>query len=433
MPQDFSVFNQNQFGSTLDPIHFEGKVIVVGAGAAGLFAGYALKELGIDFKVLEASDSIGGRLGKVEGFADFPIDQGAQWLHGKKSIIGRLIKETGTKISKDKSDEFYWFKNQLLKKLPQKVWKVVEPDGDLPDISFGEYAVQEGLGEAYRYVVEQLAGDYGADSSELSIKWTAVEEEDWSSGGSDFKFEETYFDLIDGHIASKIRDSIQLHTIVRKIDYSQEQIAVTDQEGNIHLADKVILTVPLPVLQDVDIHFTPPLTAKKKEALSKIGMGAGMKVFLKFTSRFYKENVAGGKICAAYADEITGKKGRDHVLMAFVMGKQAEYLTALGSDTAIAQALLEELDEMYAGQASEAFMDVHVENYTTKPFIRGAYSFSKVGIGDARSIAAEALADKIFFAGEAMNLNGHHQTVHGAAETGIAAVLNILELNDPIS
>ncbi|MFK7921906.1 MAG: FAD-dependent oxidoreductase, partial [Bacteroidia bacterium] len=62
-----------------------------------------------------------------------------------------------------------------------------------------------------------------------------------------------------------------------------------------------------------------------------------------------------------------------------------------------------------------------------EPFIRGAYSYSTVGIGKSRSIAAQSVDDKLFFAGEAMNLNGHHQTVHGAAETGLGAVRQILE------
>ena len=156
-------------------------------------------------------------------------------------------------------------------------------------------------------------------------------------------------------------------------------------------------------------------------------MGASLKVFLKFSSKFYDENIAGGEICAAYADEIIGKKGNDHVLLAFVMGKQAEYLTSLGSDVAITTALLGELDEMYSGQATASFLDAHVENWTTKPFIKGAYSYSKVGIGNARNIAAESIDDKLFFAGEAMNLNGHHQTVHGAMETGYREVMNILQ------
>ena len=156
-------------------------------------------------------------------------------------------------------------------------------------------------------------------------------------------------------------------------------------------------------------------------------MGAGMKVFLKFSSKFYDENIAGGQICAAYADEIVGKNGSDHVLLAFIMGQQAEYLSSLASDNDIVQELLAELDAMYNGQASASLLDAHVEDWTKHPFIKGAYSYSKIGIGNARSTAAESVDGKLFFAGEAMNLNGHHQTVHGAVETGYREVVNILK------
>ena len=63
---------------------YGGKVLIVGAGAAGLYAGYILKSKGVDFEILEASSGYGGRLGKLTNFAKFPIDLGAQWLHGKK-------------------------------------------------------------------------------------------------------------------------------------------------------------------------------------------------------------------------------------------------------------------------------------------------------------------------------------------------------------
>jgi lysine-specific histone demethylase 1B len=156
-------------------------------------------------------------------------------------------------------------------------------------------------------------------------------------------------------------------------------------------------------------------------------MEAGMKVFLKFKSKFYHENIIGGGLCAAYADETVGKKGKDNVLMAFIMGEQATALTALGEDKAISDALLKELDGMYDGKASKSFIASHVENYTTHPFIKGAYSYSTVGIGDARSIAAQALRGKVYFAGEAMNTAGHHQTVHGAVQTAYREVAAILK------
>ena len=67
-----------------------------------------------------------------------------------------------------------------------------------------------------------------------------------------------------------------------------------------------------------------------------------------------------------------------------------------------------------------------VFDYTSKPFIKGAYSYSTVGMGNAREIAAQSVDNKLFFAGEAMNVTGHHQTVHGAIESGYKAVIDIL-------
>ena len=156
-------------------------------------------------------------------------------------------------------------------------------------------------------------------------------------------------------------------------------------------------------------------------------MDAGMKVFLKFSTKFFDKNISGGSLCAAYADEGEGKAGNDNVLLAFVMGEQAEHLTSLGNDTAIVNALLGELDGMYNGQATASFMDAHVENWTTNPFVQGAYSYSTVGMHKARQIAAQPVDNTLFFAGEAMNTNGHHQTVHGAVETGYNQVINLLK------
>ena len=57
------------------------KILIVGAGAAGITAGHALSEKGIDFEILEASSVHGGRVKKNADFADFPIDLGAEWVH----------------------------------------------------------------------------------------------------------------------------------------------------------------------------------------------------------------------------------------------------------------------------------------------------------------------------------------------------------------
>jgi monoamine oxidase len=409
-----------------EDIAFKGKVLIIGAGAAGLYAGYILKSKGIDFQILEAAPNYGGRIGELIGFANFPIDIGAQWMHGKNSIISDLVTSSNTTVTLDDSEEKYWFNNQLVSSLPQDINEIFLDDYNAPDVSFEEFAIQKGFGNEYKNIVEAIAGDSGADASDISTYWKIKEEENWSSGDDDFKFQETYFDLIKKQIAIQVEDHIQLNTVVKQIDYSGATIQVSDSNNNVYTADKVIITVPITILKSGDIEFVPTLPTEKTTAFSKIGMDAGMKVFLKFSTKFFDENILGGSICAAYSDDSIGKVQDDNILLAFIMGQQAEYLTTLGSDSAITNALLQELDTMYNGQASASFVASHVQNWTTNPFVRGAYSYSTVGMGDARKIATESVSKKIYFAGEAMNINGHHQTVHGAIETGYREVINLL-------
>lgn len=409
----------------LEDIKYEGKVIVIGAGAAGLYAGYLLKSKGIDFTLLEASARYGGRMGKLTGFADYPIDTGAQWMHGRNSIIADLVKSKNIPTTLDESELSYWFNNQVISTLPKDPF-IFEKD-NLPDISFKEYAHQQGFGAEYDNIIEAIAGDQGASASALSAYWNGKDEEHWVSGTEDFKFSETYFDAIDKYIAQEVKSSIITNVQIIAVDYSADKIILKDSTNQTYFADKVIVTVPISILKLNEISFTPPLPSEKTEAFSKFGMGPGMKVFLKFSSKFYEDNLYGGTVCAAYVDDTVGKNTSDHVLLAFVMGDQAANLHALGNDAAITNALLQELDLIYGGKATPSFISSSVHDYTSKPFIKGAYGYSTVRMGNARQIAAKSVSNKLFFAGEAMNINGHHQTVHGAVESGYKAVMDILE------
>lgn len=62
------------------------KVIIVGAGVAGLTAANRFAKSGKDFdiQILEASDQFGGRISKMDNFTDFPIDLGASLIHSPK-------------------------------------------------------------------------------------------------------------------------------------------------------------------------------------------------------------------------------------------------------------------------------------------------------------------------------------------------------------
>ncbi len=420
-----AVLNGCRKESLYEDIQFDGKIIIIGAGAAGLYAGYLLKSKGIDFSILEASGTHGGRMGKLNSFADYPIDTGAQWMHGRNSIIADLVRSKNIQTTLDESELSYWFNNQVVAALPKDPF-IFEAD-ELPDVSFKDHAHQQGFDSEYDNIIEAIAGDQGASASTLSAYWNSKDEENWVSGDEDFKFAKTYFDVIDTYIAQEVLSQVQFNSPITAVDYSADKIMLTDSGGNTYTANKVIVTVPISILKLNEIAFTPALPAEKTAAFAKFGMGPGMKVFLKFSTKFYADVLYGGSVCGAYADDTVGKTTSDHVLLAFVMGDQAANLHALGSDSAITNALLQELDTIYNGQATANFIASSVHDYTAKPFIKGAYGYSTIGMGDARKIAAQPVADKLFFAGEAMNVNGHHQTVHGAVESAYKAVLDIFQ------
>ena len=259
-----TLFSSCRKETLFEDSNYSGKIIIIGSGAAGLYAGYILKSKGIDFQILEASSVYGGRLGKLTGFADFPIDKGAQWLHGKNNLLSDFITASNTKITLDDSEEAYWFNNQIVASLPKDPY--IFDAENLPDISFQDYAIQKGFGDEYKYIIENIAGDQGAEASVLSAYWNHQEEENWCSGDDDYKFEETYFDFFEKNIISEISDKIKLNTVVSKIDYSSDKIIVTDSLNTTYSADKVILSIPITMFKNNSIEFTPALPSEKTEA-----------------------------------------------------------------------------------------------------------------------------------------------------------------------
>ncbi len=70
------------------------RIVVVGAGIAGLTAGYFLKEQGYHPVILEKSDRVGGRM-STDLVSGFTVDYGTQFLTDKFTLGVDLIKKLG--------------------------------------------------------------------------------------------------------------------------------------------------------------------------------------------------------------------------------------------------------------------------------------------------------------------------------------------------
>ncbi len=78
---------------------FSGTTLIIGAGAAGMSAGYLLAQQGLEFRILEASSTYGGRIKQSTDFVDFPIPLGGEWLHVDASELDAIVNNSGVQIT----------------------------------------------------------------------------------------------------------------------------------------------------------------------------------------------------------------------------------------------------------------------------------------------------------------------------------------------
>ncbi|MEM7370411.1 MAG: NAD(P)/FAD-dependent oxidoreductase [Bacteroidota bacterium] len=361
-------------------VNFSGKVLIVGAGAAGLVAGHILQKQGIDFEILEASAAYGGRVKKIEGFADFPIDLGAEWIHTDLAVFSRLLQDPNKQASIDTivySPDIYFWKNQQLKR--RKVF---------------------------------------------------------SNFYSEYKFKNTtWYDFFEQHIVPNIADKIRYDTAVTTIDYSGDKVVLTSAKQETFTADKVLLTVPINILKQQLITFEPAMPADKAQAIQAVDMPAGIKVFMEFSEKFFPDLVYDGGLSAflggtsgekIFYDAAYRKESDRNILALFNVGESANRYVDLKSDDEIIQTILGELDEMFDGKASATYMNHVIQNWSKEPYILGSYSHhADYSLMD---ILRQPLDNKVYFSGEAYAESD--ATVHGAGESSYVALERMLKYLD---
>jgi monoamine oxidase len=405
--------------------------IIVGAGAAGLAAGERLAAAGWDLVILEAGDRIGGRIRHLEGFADFNIELGAEEVHGLENCLVPLVRAAGLDLIRHETcHDYIRYDGRLisleaaraggdLREAFEFVANVSHYDG--PAWTVEQCLVARHLpGHAWHYLDSRLGVEHGTTLDRLGMRGFAGYERNWQLREENYTVRQPYVRMLDP-LLDKVRDRIRCGAAVARIEWGGVPAVVRLADGGTLRADAVIFTGSVAVLRDAPPEFFPDLPAEKRAAVRNIGMDGGMKIILKFRRRFWPEDMYflhSDTFWPQFWTPGKGRGGQAHLLTAFVSGTRADFLRQLEVD--LVEFAVGELDRIFGGRAaSESFVEAYVADWTTEPYVRGLYSFPLAQTEPRhREVLAAPLGGRLFFAGEATDLDGHSGTVHGAIESG---------------
>lgn len=416
-------------------------IIIIGAGVAGLCAADRLIENGYEPLVIEAADRVGGRVRALEGFADVPIELGAEEIHGQDNAVARLAIEQGADpVHHLTIDDIMRLDGNLISldqaERDPDVKRAFEIIDDLGNYRGENWTVEEFMvrahfpRRAWHYLDSRLGVEHGTTLDRLAMRGFATYQKGWEARETNYTLKVKYLSLFDP-IISRVESCVRLNAPVAAIEWSGKPKVRLLSSEELH-ADAIIVTVPLPILRERLIHFSPQLPPEKVAAADSIGMDTGMKIILKFKHRFWDERtyfIHTDGFLPQYWTACKGKSEHSHVLTAFVGGTRAEALDSMSVDPV--RFAIEELDELFGARiASRSFERGLIADWGADPYIQGLYSYPTIRTTEAsREALARPLSGKIFFAGEATNTLGASGTVHGAMDTGwraadeVAAVL----------
>ncbi|MDE2803868.1 MAG: FAD-dependent oxidoreductase [Gemmatimonadota bacterium] len=416
------------------PTQTDETVLVIGAGIAGLAAASELRASGFaDVVVLEARDRIGGRIWTANLGGTVPVDLGASWIHGVRgNPIAQIARRSGIETRPTDWDNAVLHFHERGAPTSDTsdldgFWTHADtrPRASLRSI-LDDYLETHALSAGQRRYLEHLLNttvehEYGADLADLSLESV--------DGGSEYGGNDVLFPGGYGQIVEALSDGLEvrLGQAVTAIDHSGAQVVATTASGTSFEADRVVVTLPLGVLKNGLVSFSPPLPAAKRQAIADLKMGVLNKTCLLFEDVFWEPRV-----------EVIGYVGADRgrwaetlslhpytgqpVLMMFNAGAYGAEIESLADREIVAEATAA-LADMYGPvpQPTNAL----VTRWGSDPWTHGSYSYVPAGSSFERyATLGKPIGDRVFFAGEATDPD-HPATVHGAFLSGVRAAREI--------
>ena len=414
-----------KYGAVSEIVGPVDRVVVVGAGIAGLAAASRLRRAGIACVVLEARDRIGGRLHTVD-LSGTPVDLGGSWIHHPiGNPVSAFCEEHG--IARDPGDPMGSLSAydraerrpldraevELAQSESEAFWEAVEalsdrlgPDATALD-AVESYVAERGFtGGVARRLRQELRAEVEADAADRadnqSLRWLAFEEEFEGDLFGDLP-RDGYRSVV--HALATGLD-VRLDTEVALVEVEADGIRVTCADGSVDTGSHAIVTAPLGVLKRGSPRFDPPLPAPVQRAIDALGFGRYEKIALRFESAFWRDDGISHLIVFPSDDDEPAMWvfdldafGAGPVLCAHLF----HTLTSYALDRPQAQAvdwLSDVLAEVVGHPVPDPVASV-VTSWANDPFTCGAYTYCPPGADPSmHDLLGEPVHGRLLLAGE---------------------------------
>ena len=415
------------------------KIIVIGAGISGLTAANVLKNLGAEVIILEAKGHVGGRI-HTDWSLGAPFEFGAGWIHGPsaenpvRSLADNagstyfitdddsmnLYDKSGSEIDEDVEDEIEEIWDEVLDEMD------ANSSGSILNI-LNEYDDEIWEDPNIRWIFSAYTEfEYGASVKDISA---GLINEMSGFSGDDVIITSGYNKIIK-FLAQRL--DIRIKSPVRSVRYGANDLVAIETKNETFTSDYVICSVPLGVLKNGLIAFSPDLPSDMKTSINKVGFGTVTKLAIKFTDQFWDSDVQ-------YLGTVNEQTGRwptwlnyrtfsqEKILMGFCFGNYALMADNM-SDEELLKDALDTLYKVWGDDVTDVEATLRT-SWLTDPFSMGAYSFPKTqNTEDDFENLSEPQNGQLFFCGEHTNLR-YLATTHGAVMSGIRVANQIIDLN----
>jgi len=404
---------------------------------AGLAVGHALLDDDLDVVLLEARDRLGGRAHTDRQFAGFPVEFGAEFLHGERAATWRWVDRLGLATAHWTKLDDTWIRLADGRRLTMRQAREVSPELDVtrtwqlppeparPLESFGHYLSRVGFSpEQLEYVRRAFANAEGESMRFLDATATleGLRAKD-VDGEEDHRILEGYSAIVE---ALGVGLDIHTHSVVARVQWGEGGVVVTTRDGHVYRGRSAVVTLPVGVLQAGDIEFDPPLPPQKTGALAGLGMGPVAKFLYRFAEQLTPEEIhavyAAGNPPMWWSPSATQPDTEAFVWSALVSGDGLVELLRYGEEEALELAL--EAFRLEVGRPGLRPLEARLVDWSSDPFALGGYSHVRPGHHGAREELAEP-TPPLFWAGEATAPEERSATVHGAILSGERAAVEV--------